>query len=200
MLRLWSGAFRAVLGLDQKQDTLAAHLREVRTANDQVQQFESELAALKHALRQVQVERDHLVAQFNAIIGRLEALVPRGQRQQAEPTVVAKQIDIVFPDLWHIDDQAGDEQRSKLLLRAVDHVTLHGLALITGASSARLELIAAQIANRHFVTVTPPWGGKPRLQDGLEVHVLPPLRPENADKLRQMIHELKPGCTVTVAV
>jgi len=29
--------------------------------------------------------------------------------------------------------------------------------------------------------------------------VLPPLGAENADKLRQMIHHLKPACTVTVA-
>jgi len=202
--RLQSGGglgrvFRAVLGLDQKQDPLTAYLREVRTATDQVQQYESELAALKHALQQVQVERDHVVFQLNAIISRLEALVPRGQRQQVEPTVVAKQIDAVFQDLWHAGDQTTDDDQSRLLLRAVDHVTLHGLALITGASSARLELIARQIANRQFVSRTPPWGGKRRLKRGREIHVLPPLTPENVGKLRQMIHELNRTCEVTVA-
>ena len=82
-------AFRAVLGLDQRQDPLT-HLREVRTAADQFTssqdrtcRAEARLATSPGRTRPLglPVQLDHR---------RLETLVPRGQRHQTEPTVVAK--------------------------------------------------------------------------------------------------------------
>lgn len=196
---LWSWLRRALLGADQRPPHLGALVRDVRATSDQVRQLQSVLAAFKNALRQVEIERDYIVLRIKTIIDRLDALVPRSHGQHEQTTVVARHIDTVLKELWRIDDRVTDDQVAKLLLRAVARVTMHGLAIIVGAESGRLEAIANQIAHCRFAAETPPWAGKPRLQEGLQVHVLPPVAPETADKLKEMIHELSPNSTIAVA-
>jgi hypothetical protein len=195
---LWSRLKHLLFDTAPSADVLGSTAGQFRTAVEQMQQLKDELDALRNAHRLVEAEHNYLTERIAAIMARLDALVPRGQRQQSQPMVVAKPIDAVLPDLLQLTDEMTDEHISGILLSAVDQVTEHGLATITGANPPRLEVIASRIVQRRF-TLTPPWAGKPRMLDGREIHVLPPLSPETADKLRQLIGKHDPTITLVIA-
>ena len=179
-------------------DRLAAAVQQLRSLADQLHGATSDLQALQQAHKVVAAERDHLAGRLNALIVRLDALVPRADQQRTDATVVAKPLDAVFVELLALAPQATENETSKVLIPAVDYVTARGLAEITAATPPRLEAVAANIAN-HRGVMSPPWGGKPRMLDGHVIHVLPPLSPENGDKVTEMIKAHDPDSTVAVA-
>ncbi len=190
---------RSTFGSNHEQDLFVPLARQFRTVSDNVRQYEVELNAIKHVLRLLEAERKNLVSNISSIIVRLDALSPRGQREHTEPTVVAKPLDAILTDLWESNREMDNDTLAKILLRAVDHVTLHGLAFITESESGQLEVIAARIAHRQFAAIGPPWGGKAKLLDGLEIVVLPPVTQETATMLDRLIRKCNPACTVIVA-
>ncbi|NLE61903.1 MAG: hypothetical protein GX616_26405 [Planctomycetes bacterium] len=178
-------------------DQLGADAGLLRRAVDQQQQLKGELDALQTARKLVESERDFTVRRLSTMAACLESAVPRGQQHRVQPTVVAKPLDSVFADLCALPIHPDDDAVSRFLLRSVAYVTEPGLAAITAAEPPRLDTVALKIV-RHEATSTPPWGGRPRPLDGCVIHVLPPLAPETADKLQDLIRAQ--GCRAPVVV
>ena len=100
-------------------------------------------------------------------------------------------LDDTFVSLW----QAAQDEVVLLetLTASVARLTLDGLAKVTGSPTRDLSAIASQIVHGGCYTTAPiPWGNLPRLDEGLVMHVLPPLHEELAEELRKACLTLDP--------
>jgi hypothetical protein len=195
-----SARFQAAMTTNEskfrRRDSLAAELRDL---TDLLTENAAEMGALEAARQQVQAECDFLVDKIGLIILKLSHFIRRDAASQCASLVAPKPLDDVFAEFWQLIAQADDSELLRVIQRAVKHVTTAGLARIMNADPNRLETIAQAIAAREFAVPGPPWGGRTRLDDGLSIHVLPPLEQGLADALRPLISAYDPQSQVAVA-
>lgn len=190
------GGFRS----DQTRlEVLGDAVRAYRQNLAELVEVQAMVASLEAAYQEVDEEHNFLLGKLKYLIARLEPLVVRGDADRREFLVRCAPLDEYFSALWHIDDLTTDDRLTRLLGRAVREVTLHGLAKIVNAAAPRLEVIAGQIAKRAVAVSGPSWGGKARRDKPLSIHVLPPLDPDEAATLRQLIQRHDPEALVAVA-
>ncbi len=115
------------------------------------------------------------------------------------PTIVPHPLNERLADLWDAID--GEEEDFADAIRgSVQHVTLTGIAKVTGAKAARAEVIAKRITSGLcYSTPAPPWGGRIRSDQGRDVHVLPPATLETQKIIAAAVKDLNPKITVAFA-
>jgi hypothetical protein len=169
----------------------------VRRFNDALLELRARLAAYRAAASIVSSERRHLEQHVAAILGVLHDFRSRGSREQREPYLTAKDASAVWADLWRIGN-SGAEQR-KILLSAVEYVTVEGLSEIVGANPRRIDAVAAKIAWEAPPGQGPGWGGQPCKDSAHVLFVLPPVAPGVQEKLRQLMENYQAEATVAFA-
>ncbi|MCC7086553.1 MAG: hypothetical protein IT427_16260 [Pirellulales bacterium] len=191
--------FRQLLtGQKPSNDAITVDASHLRALTDHVEQRTSEVEALLSARAQVASEYEYLMTRLTTIATQLDSLVPRSRPRQLEPTVIPKSIDAVFPELLQLPEDASDEHLANILVSSVHQVTVAGLAAITSAQPPRIETIGSRIASLQC-DFTPPWGGEPVKLVERQIHVLPPVALDTADKLMKIIQDQSPHTTVVVA-
>lgn len=150
---------------------------------------ESELSAVTPAIARVGEVRQQTHKNLGGLIANLKGYAVRSAASTAY--VAGESLDDTFVSLW----QAAQDDAVLLetLTASVARLTLDGLAKVTGSPTRDLSAIASQIVHGGCYTTAPiPWGNLPRLDEGLVVHVLPPLDGELADQLSEACRTLDP--------
>lgn len=155
----------------------------IRYLTDELAAVEADLFTVLHGLEQLQRAWSLHHEQLDKLIDRLNHISRKATSQWS--LVSPRPLDDCFPLLW---EAAGKSDATALLETVgvcVEHVTVDGLARITGSNLPTLDAIARRIAHGACYEQPPiPWGGKVRSDSGWLVHVIPPIDAHVASLLR----------------
>lgn len=179
--------FAAARSLEGRLQSFGDAAEAIRGIEAELTEVQAKIAALQEADRGMRSEHTFLLDKLANIVSRLEPIALQGHAQRNVAYVNCLPLNECFGSLWEIDQQMTENEIIRLLNSATRTVTVHGLAKIVGAESPRLEVIAKRIAGRMVSVTGPSWGGKERRDTALVIHVLPPLRAEEAAVLRKLV-------------
>lgn len=179
----------AVTSNRSKRNKLRRSAIRLRHVAEDRHRVESELRAIAPAVARVAEVHQQTEENLGGLIANLKGHAVRSPASAAY--VTGESFDDAFVPLW----QAAQDEVVLLetITASVARLTLDGLAKVTGSPTRDLSAIAGQIVHGGCYTTAPiPWGNLPRLDEGLVVHVLPPLHGELAEQLRKACRTLDP--------
>lgn len=190
-----SGIYEVLAGAVTSTARKLAHLTDaagiIRDLSDQLVLVNAEEAAIDQAATFVGTSFSYLSEKLARMLVRLdEAGPPLGNQA---PLVLLAPLDDRLAELWMAVDE-GPDSFLDALRRAVNYVTVAGLAKVCGAAAAEVGEIAKQIAfHRAYATPAVPWGGRRRADEGLGVHLLPPLEADLEKVVTDAVKAIQPG-------
>lgn len=167
--------------------------REARDAADTRRRAEAEHQALERAATEVASEIQYLDDQLAGVQRGLERLIPKGRPQNASQLVNPLPLAATFERLLQATKQGAVETIFAVTSRAVESLTLAGLAATVGAESPRLADVVEAIRRPIFAVEGPVWGCQPESNEApLQITVLPPVRENLAANLGRFLQDVDP--------
>jgi hypothetical protein len=172
-------------------------LAQAREIRETLEEMQGELAVLQKADADFRAEWTELRSRIDRLRRSVKRCALHASERKGKAWIAAVPLSRSLSELLAVSDSAGEDLGAMhhVLSTMTGTVTLEGLARITGAKSATIESLVAEVVNRQGARRGPSWGGAAREDEGDVFLVYPPVDPELQKRLIARHRELRHNLT-----